>query len=342
MFRSMLALAMAIAFAAPVAASAARKDALPPTPCTVQSRTEAEVAALVAAASPTPGGDEGRAPDRWASSPADLPQGEPADLETGAAVTAAAREFAGCINAADLPRWLALLTDRALPEVVEPDGVAALFEVTGTRVPVEIPESEIATVRVSDVRVLPDGRVGAVVVWRVTHNPDPKPSPEANFHIFQRVGDHWLLDEEIGGYIEAEQGAVSSSEAGAATPVPEPSAGGVAGGYSEIDSVLYAEPTMAGAKFSIEAIVFVGFVGDDDVRDVTCYLFAIERGTSGTTVSAYCRAEEGMIGREAYLDVKAYGPRRGNESAVSRCEDAAPLAADMVFSCTVEDPVPAS
>ena len=41
------------------------------------------------------------------------------------------------------------------------------------------------------------------------------------------------------------------------------------GGYSEIDSVLYAEPTMAGAKFSIEAIVFVGFVGDDDERDAT-------------------------------------------------------------------------
>jgi len=49
-----------------------------------------------------------------------------------------------------------------------------------------------------------------------------------------------------------------------------------------------------------------------------------------------------MIGREAYLNVEAYGPRRGNESAVSRCEDVAPLAADIVFSCTVEDPVPAS
>ena len=99
---------------------------------------------------------------------------------------------------------------------------------------------------------------------------------------------------------------------------------------------------MAGAKFSIEAIVFVGFVGDDDERDATCYLFAIERGTGGTTVSAYCRAEEVMIGREAYLNVEAYGPRRENESAVRRCEDVAPLAADIVFSCTVEDPVPAS
>jgi hypothetical protein len=344
MYRSMLALAMVVAFAAPVAASAARKDALPPTPCTVQPRTEAEVAALVAAATPTPGVDEGRDSDGWASSPADLPQGEAADPETVAAVTAVAREFAGCLNAANFPRWLALLTDRALPEVVEPDGVAALFEATGTPVPVETPEPEIATVRVSDVRVLPDGRVGAVVVWMVKQYAGEKPSPEANFHIFQRMDDHWLLDEEIGGYVRAQQGAVSPIEAGAASPVPGPSEAvvPVPSGYSEIDSVLYAEPTMAGAKFSIEAIVFVGFGGDDDVRDATCYLFTIERGTSGTTVSAYCRAEEVMIGREAYLDVRAYGPRRGNESAVSHCEDTAPLAADMVFSCTVEDPVPAS
>ena len=273
MYRSMLALAMVVAFAAPVAASAARKDALPTTPCTVQSRTEAEVVALVAAASPTPGDDEGLAPDGWASSPADLPRGEPTDPETVAAITAAAREFAGCINAADFPRWLALMTDRALLKVVEPEGVAALFGASGTPFPVELSEPEIATVRVSDVRVLPDGRVGAVVVWKVRQDPGEKPSPEANFHIFQRVGDHWLLDEEISGYVRAKPGAVSPSEAGAATPgpepSPEPSAGDVGGGYSEIDSVLYAEPTMAGAKFSIEAIVFVGFVGDDDERDAT-------------------------------------------------------------------------
>jgi hypothetical protein len=343
MYRLMLALAMAVAFAAPVAVSAARKNALPPTPCTVQPRTEAEVAAIVAAATPTPGVDEGLDPDGldpdgWASSPADLPRGESADPETVAAVTAAAREFAGCLNAGDVPRWLALMTDGSLPEAVEPDGVAALFEATGIPTPVEIVGPEIARVRVSNVRVLPDGRVGAVVVWGVTDNPDPKPSNEANFHIFQRVGDRWLLDEEIGGYVQGERGAASPSEAGAATPIPVPSAGGAPEGYSEIDSVLYAEPTMAGAKFSIEAIVFVGFVGDDDVRDATCYLFALERGTGGTTVSAFCRAEEALVGREAYLDVKAYDPRRGNESAVSFCEDAAPLVVDMVFSCTLEDP----
>src|SRR4051812_32130925 len=132
MSRLMLALVMAVAVAAPVAASAARKDAVPPTPCTVQPRTEAEVAALVAAATATPGAAAGRDPDGWADRPADLPQGEPADPETVAAVTAAAREFAGCLNATDFPRWLALMTDRLLPEAVGSFGMAALFEATGT------------------------------------------------------------------------------------------------------------------------------------------------------------------------------------------------------------------
>ena len=106
----------------------------------------------------------------------------------------------------------------------------------------------------------------------------------------------------------------------------------------EVDRVVYVEPTKAGAQFSIEAIILGPVVGDD-VLDATCSLFAFERGTGGTTVSAHCRAENVIIGREAILTVHAYGPRDG---AVSRCEDAAPLAADMVFSFTVEDPVPIS
>jgi hypothetical protein len=56
-------------------------------------------------------------------------------------------------------------------------------------------------------------------------------------------------------------------------------------------------------------------------------------------VTARCRAAEGMTGREASLDVMAYG---ADFSTGNSCEDTAPLAAEMVFSCTVEDPVPAS
>ena len=107
----------------------------------------------------------------------------------------------------------------------------------------------------------------------------------------------------------------------------------------EVDRVVYVEPTKAGAKFRIEAIIFGPIVGDDVGGDVTCSRFAFERVTGGTTVSAQCRAEEVMVGREASLGVIAYGsPGRGG----NLCEDAEPLAAEMDLSCTVEDPVPAA
>jgi hypothetical protein len=85
----------------------------------------------------------------------------------------------------------------------------------------------IKRVIVSWVRVLPDGRVGAVVEWK------GKNVGEANFDIFVWDGERWLLDdeisgfvwteqeeEEIGGYVPAERRAVSPSVAGAATPIP--------------------------------------------------------------------------------------------------------------------------
>jgi hypothetical protein len=187
------------------------------------------------------------------------------------------------------------------------------------------------------VRVLPDGRVGAVVEWQ------GEDWSEANFEIFVWDGERWLLDDEISGFVWPEQQAVFSSE-GAPTPIPvtseevEPVYEAVVEAV-EVDRVVYVEPTVDDAKLTIEAVVFGPIVDVDAGRDVTCDLFTIERSTSGATVSAQCRAEEGIIGREASLTVMASGPRG---RATILCEDAAPLAAEMVLSCTVEDPVPAA
>jgi hypothetical protein len=109
-------------------------------------------------------------------------------------------------------------------------------------------------------------------------------------------------------------------------------------GFNEVDSALYAEPTMAGAKFSIQAMLMVGFVGNDDYGGVGCDMFIFERGEASATVSAYCRAEEALSGRAAYLEAEVSGPHRGSMDAPSRCEDVALLASSMVFSCTVDLP----
>jgi hypothetical protein len=310
-----------------------------PAACRVAPRPPEELAAIVAAASPV-------AEFRSVDVAADLPRGEPADAETAAAITDAAREFAGCLNAADYPRVLALMSEQSIGSVVEQwGGLADLLAETGTPSADVRGRQVIKRVIVSWVRVLPDGRVGAVVEWK------GKNVGEANFEIFVWDGERWLLDDEISGFVWPEQEPVFSSEVevGAPKPIPvtpisvtseevEPVYEAVVEAV-EVDRVVYVEPTMADASLTIEAFVSGPIVDVDAGRDVTCDLFTIERGTRGATVSAQCRAEAGMIGREAFLAVHASG-RRGRSTIL--CEDTVPLAAEMVLSCTVEDPVPAS
>ena len=324
--------------AGPAAAQEATSAVGPPAACRVAPRPPDELAAIVAAASPVP---EFPSVDTSVDTAADLPRGEPADAETAAAITDTAREFAGCLNAADYPRLLALMTERVVRGTVEQwGGLADVLAETGTPSADAGGTYVIKRVIVSWVRVLPDGRVGAVVEWK------GKNVGEANFEIFVWDGGRWLLDDEISGFVWPEQEAVFLSEVGVGAPTPIPvTSEEVEPVYEavveavEVDRVVYVEPTKADAKLTIEAFVFGPVVGDEVVGDVTCSRFAFERVTGGTTVTAQCRAGEVMTGREAGLDVMAYG---ADFSAGNSCEDTAPLAAEMVFSCTVEDPVPPS
>jgi hypothetical protein len=305
--------------------ASAQRDRPAPTACTVTPRSVDVVAtpaaATLVAESPVGVSHES---DGWIGGSADLPPGEPADPETVAQITAVARELAGCLNAADEPRLAALLTDAAVAAGVGRDDftpmlVAGMSEAGGSEA-----RWEIAWVRVRDVKVLPDGRVRAAVGWGVTDDPELKPIAETNVHVYARAGDRWLLDAILRENTDSDI---------------DPILRRARQGFSEVDSALYAEPTMAGAKFSIEALVMVGFIGNDDYRGVSCEMFIFERGEDTATVSAFCRAEEALTGRAAYLRVQVYGPRRGNQSAPSSCEDAAPLAESLVFSCTVDVPL---
>lgn len=192
--------------------------------------------------------------------------------------------------------------------------------------------------RVRNARVLPDGRVSADVAWGISDDPELKPIPESNVHVYARGGDRWLLDAVVRGNV-ANQGGVGSP--GGDTPAGsdvDPILRRATQGFNEVDSALYAEPTMAGAKFGIAATVMVGFVGNDDYDGIGCEMFIFERGEASATVSAYCRTEEALIGRAAYLEAEVLGWRRGSGEAPNRCEDVALLAASLVFSCTVDLP----
>lgn len=118
--------------------------------------------------------------------------GEPADQATVDGIAQTAQELVGCMNAGDAAGTSALTTDdywRRTNEAgvsVNPDKVRSFVPLVG---PVDGPTPAPA---VEDARVLPDGRVGAIV----------RPGFDAppwtfDYYIFANVDGRWLIDEAV-------------------------------------------------------------------------------------------------------------------------------------------------
>ncbi len=124
-----------------------------------------------------------------------LPAGEVADDATVAGVTATVRESIACRNAGDLRRAYALMTPALLagllggPETAPPEIVRLLLE-PPDRVPTD---ERVALVAVSDVALLPDGRVRARV------ETDAAGFRFADLLLFARdaQGGRWLIDDAL-------------------------------------------------------------------------------------------------------------------------------------------------
>lgn len=188
------ALALATAFAAPApgaraaqpATPVAEQDAPRPDGCVV------EPIRLPIALPSAPGTPTARLPD-----PAALPAGEPADPDTAAGITATVREAIACRNAGDLRRAYALMTPALLagllgtPETAPPEIVTALLEPT-RRVP---RDERVTLLAISDVALLPDGRVRARVETEAAG------FRFADSLLFVRVSDgdrnRWLIDDAL-------------------------------------------------------------------------------------------------------------------------------------------------
>jgi hypothetical protein len=127
-----------------------------PAECEVAPRSpESIAAALASSLAGTP------------PNPADLPSGEPAVAATLADVTALARQAAACGNAGDYRRVFALYTDDGLRAFSADRGLTA-EQLVGflAATPVPVPEEARQGVRVREARVLPDGRVTAIIEFR--------------------------------------------------------------------------------------------------------------------------------------------------------------------------------
>lgn len=314
-------LALVLALLSPQAVEA-KRERVEPTTCRVEPRSAAYAA--TAAATPVP--DAALVIDTEVESPADLPQGGPAAPEKVGQITAFVQEYAGCVNSGDGSRIAAMMTESSLAYL---GGEAALAEHVG---PDSAAAREIAWVSISEVRQLKDGCLGAVVAMGVSDGEQARPLRETAFWLFEEGGAGWLLAGQISGNVEGYTDGSTAVIAPAASS-EQAILRSAKQGFTEVDSALYAEPTMMGAQFSIEAMLMVD---SEIVGDVACELFAIERGASSATITALCHADPSLAGRAAYLDVKVRGPRQGSGGTFGHCEDAAPLAEMMAFSCTVD------
>jgi hypothetical protein len=192
-----LLLALLLPSATGMAAQSA-SDGISPDECTTEPLTRAEIEAE-AAASGTP------VPGVFVDTAGDLPQGEAASDEDLARVVALELEFAACWNGANYPAMLALMTPGArrvvLADLVSEDSLDLFLDTTGTPETFgdDVGPDVIRAVRVSGVRLLQDGRIGAIVEWDMSRSLEDW--GEVNFHVYEEIDGRLLLDEEISGFV---------------------------------------------------------------------------------------------------------------------------------------------
>lgn len=172
-------------------AQEATPAAFPLTPDPVECRVEppqlGDLQMLVATPAAMRGEQASASPTPFA-----MPEGEPADEATRAEVLAVLREAVACINAGDYPRLFAFYGPNVIRRFVE-EGLQ-LEQVFTIPVQELAPAQRTVIIEVQEVRLLPDGRVAALIIGDDPTNENPA-GPTLFF--FARIGDRWLIDEFV-------------------------------------------------------------------------------------------------------------------------------------------------
>lgn len=160
-----------------------------PALCQVAPRPPESLAAFVGTPPAGPSTPVGAAPTPFVP-----PAGAAADATTVAGVTATAQELFACYNANDLARVVALFTDDYLRRSFAVEGVTAEALRLFAAPPEARPAAEREAISVRDVRLLPDGRVGALLVGR---NPAATPPDFTDFTVFVERDGRYLIDDVV-------------------------------------------------------------------------------------------------------------------------------------------------
>jgi hypothetical protein len=122
---------------------------------------------------------------------ASITEGEPADAEVVAGVTATATELYACYNANAFLQAFALFTDDYMARSFVAEGITAeAVKILGTPIPPQA-KDDWMSVAVQDVRLRPDGRIGAFLVSR---NPMGGDAISTDYYIFVERDGRYLID----------------------------------------------------------------------------------------------------------------------------------------------------
>jgi hypothetical protein len=163
-----------------------------PSECVAEPRTYEDIAAILAL-----DGDGVPAPAMTQITP---PLGEVANAETAISIKQAARQVLACFNAGDIPRAAGLMTENGVRRAYWGLTIdAENRELARTRItaPPEPRAEEVLArlITVTDVSLLPDGRIAAFVV--LNEPLLPPPGPETLLFVFANQDGRWLVDDWI-------------------------------------------------------------------------------------------------------------------------------------------------
>jgi hypothetical protein len=163
-----------------------------PSECVAEPRGYDDIAAIL-----NLDGDGVPAPAMTQITP---PLGEIADAKTTISIKEAARQVLACFNAGDIPRAAGLMTENGVRRAywgltIDPEN----RDLARTRIAAPPqPRTQDALVRlitVTDVSVLPDGRIATFVV--LNEPLLPPPGPETLLFVFANQDGRWLVDDWI-------------------------------------------------------------------------------------------------------------------------------------------------
>jgi len=157
-----------------------------PAECRIEPRPAADIERFVVDPAATPA-----VIDQGSPTPFAAPDGEPADPETAAEFAATVADVFACWNAGDPLRAFAHFTDDFLRDSFEGIGLTAEDAAFLTADPAPVPPEARESIRVRDVRLLPDGRIGAFVDIRTAEG------TSTEYGIAVREGDRLLIDSVV-------------------------------------------------------------------------------------------------------------------------------------------------